>query len=166
MDGHHHQQQLPPHSGLEQTYQNGYGTNDEYSNILSNAPDHHQNYSNWGFDAHNNVASHPHQDPYLSWQSTNTGLNNYGAHAYVKSPSNIHPDSYAGYGSQHPFTASSSYDPSLVAGSGMGGASSFALGNPYGQQQPVQHGTIAPQALEQERLHGSRSVQNHQVRAS
>ena len=138
MDSHH----MPP-------YQNGYGTADEYSNILSNTAD-NDNFANWNFDSSHNAASNAQSDPYLSWQ-TNTGLDSYNPHAFTKNSTNLQSSSYGGYGDPHQF-ATSPYDPSLVS-SGANGSSNFGIGaSPYAQQ-PIQHGTIAPQALEQERAH-------------
>lgn len=149
MDHHPH-----GHGHESASYQNGFNPADEYNNLLSNGGD-NDTFANWGFDA----ASHiPNQsDPYLAWQS-NAGLDNYSPQAFTKSPSSLPPNAYTGYANAHQFTHSS-YDPSLVSSS-TAGPSQFELGaSPYGQPQQMQHGTIAPQALEHERSHSIRPNQ-------
>jgi hypothetical protein len=154
MDGHHH---MPPHGHDSASYQNGYNAVDEFGNILSNGGE-NDNFGNWGFDAASHIPNQNAQsDPYLSWQS-NTGLDNYNPQAFTKSPSTLQAASYTGYGNPHQYSHSS-YDPSLVSGA-TNGPSSYELDpSPYGQPQQMQHGTIAPQALEHERAHAVRPSQ-------
>ncbi|KAG9677114.1 hypothetical protein KCU95_g16145, partial [Aureobasidium melanogenum] len=152
MDGHHH---MPPHGHESSSYQNGYNQVNEYGNLLSNGGD-NDNFANWGFDATSHIPNQNAQsDPYLPWQS-NAGLDNYTPQAFTKSPSNLQTTSFAGYGNPHQYSHST-YDPSLVSGATNG---SFEIGpSPYGQPQQMQHGTIAPQALEHERAHSVRPNQ-------
>jgi hypothetical protein len=154
MDGHHH---MPPHGHDSASYQNGYNPVNEFGNILSNGGE-NDNFGNWGFDAASHIPNQNAQsDPYLSWQP-NTGLDNYNPQAFTKSPSTLQAASYTGYGNPHQYSHSS-YDPSLVSGA-TNGPSSYELGpSPYGQPQQMQHGTIAPQALEHERAHAVRPSQ-------
>jgi hypothetical protein len=148
MDGHNH---MPPHGHESSSYQNGYNPTDEYGNILSSTGD-DDNFANWGFDAaaSSHMPNHNAQsDTYLAWQP-NTALDDYNTQAFTKSPSSLQASSYSGYGNAQPYSHST-FDPSLVSGA-TNGPSSFELGpSPYGQLQPIQHGTIAPQALEHER---------------
>ncbi|KAI4720410.1 hypothetical protein E4T48_03350 [Aureobasidium sp. EXF-10727] len=154
MDGHHH---MPPHGHESSSYQNGYNAVNEFGNILSNGGE-NDNFANWGFDAASHLPNQnaPQADPYLSWQS-NTGLDNYNPQAFTKSPSNLQTTPYNGYGDNSHQYSHSAYDPSLVSANG---PSPYELGpSPYGQPQQVQHGTIAPQALEHERAHAVRPSQ-------
>lgn len=152
MDGHHH---MPPHGHESSSYQNGYSQGNEFGNILSNGGD-NDNFGNWPFDAASHIPNQNAQsDPYLSWPA-NSGLDNYNSQPFTKSPSNLQTNSFAGYGNPHQYTHST-YDPSLVSGATNG---SYGLGpSPYGQPQQMQHGTIAPQALEHERAHSARPQQ-------
>ncbi|CAD0112381.1 unnamed protein product, partial [Aureobasidium uvarum] len=154
MDGHHH---MPPLGHEPSSYQNGYNAVNGFGNILSNGGE-NDNFANWNFDAaHIQNQNPPQADPYLSWQQ-NTGLDDYNPQAYTKSPSNLQTTPYNGYGNSQQFSHST-YDPSLVSGA-TNGPSSYGLGpSPYGQSQQVQHGTIAPQALEHERAHAVRPSQ-------
>jgi len=149
---------MPPHGHDSSSYQNGYNAVNEFGNILSNGGE-SDNFGNWGFDAASHIPNQNTQsDPYLSWQ-TNTGLDNYSHQAFNKSPSTLQTASYTGYGNPHQYSHSP-YDPSLVSGA-TNGPSSYELGpSPYGQPQQMQHGTIAPQALEHERAHSARPSQN------
>ncbi|THY00217.1 hypothetical protein D6D03_06639 [Aureobasidium pullulans] len=153
MDGHH---PMPLHGHDPSPYQNGYNAGDEFGNVISNGGD-SDHYANW-FDTASHIPNQNAQsDPYMNWQSSHTGLDNYNPQAFTKSSSNLQTVPFAGYSNTHQY--SHSYDPSLVS-STTNGPSAFDLGHsPYGHPQPIQHGTIAPQALEHERAHVARTSQ-------
>ena len=136
--------------------QNGYNQVNEFGNILSNGGD-DDNFTNWDYDATSHMTNQNAQsNPYLSWQS-NTGIDNYNPQAFTKSPSNLQTTPFAGYSNSHQYSYPT-YDPSLVSGATNGSSHELAP-SPYGQPQQMQHGTIAPQALEHERAHPVRPNQ-------
>lgn len=147
-----------------QDFQNGNYTDDTYGGSFSDFP----NDVNWALNPINNepitqsAASHM-----QGWQqptATTPGLENYGRH-FSKSPSAIQATANFGYGDPRQFNHSP-YDPSLGQSSSIGDPTSTYVDHSSYGQQSMQHGTIAPQALQHGQTQFSRSMGNldNQVR--
>lgn len=105
---------------------------------------------------------------HLNWQQPTTStpaLEAYGR-PFSRSPSAIQTTTPYGYGDPQQFTQSP-YDPSLISQPSVEDNSSIYAGYPAYGQQTVQHGTIAPQALQHGQTHFPRSSGNpdNQVRS-
>ncbi|KAI5257925.1 hypothetical protein E4T42_00814 [Aureobasidium subglaciale] len=146
MDGHHH---MPPHGHDPSSYQQGYNPANQFDNLIPDGGE-SDGFPNWEF----NAASHlPNQNvPSNTYWQHDNGLDNY-TQAFTKSPTNLHTTAYPGYSNHHQYE-NPPFDPSLVPGT-TNGPRAFGLGqSPYAQpNRQMQHGTIAPQALEQENAH-------------
>lgn len=130
-----------------QGFQNGSYNEDTF--MYHSGAENDFNSNSWEFNSHNGVTTSSAQptSSYLNWPPTTvttTGVEGYGQ-SFSPSPANIQQTPYSGFADSRHFTHSP-YDSSLVASS-QNGSSTFPMSNsPYGQ--PLQSGTIAPQALE------------------
>lgn len=138
-----------------QGFQNGTFA-DESFDLFANTPN---NDLGWDYNSINNESITQPAASHLNWQQSNTAtpdLESYGR-PFSKSPSNIQATTSYGYGDPRQFSQSA-FDPALVAPSSIGDNSTYVGHASY--SQPMQHGTIAPQALQSGQHHYSQPVSN------
>lgn len=139
-----------------QGYQNG-NFDDESYELFSNT----QNNDPWGSNSINNESLLQPSTSHLNWQPSSSALTP-GRDAYGRpfsdSNSNIQPTPSYNYGDPRQFSQPA-FDPSLVAPTSINTHSPYA-GHSHYSQSALQHGTIAPQALQ------NREHQLDQSRAS
>ena len=139
-----------------QGYQNGNYTDDAFD-IFANVPNHDLN---WDLNSLNNESIAQSASSHLNWQQPTanpSSLDTYGR-SFSKSPSVAHAAAQYGYADPRQFSHSP-YDPSLVNPSNIPETSAAYVGhNRY--SQPLQHATIAPQALQHGQAPFSRATGN------
>lgn len=128
-----------------QSFQNG-NYNDDTFDLFSNVSN--NEIAQWDLNSMNHEPDAQVTASHLNWQQPpviSSALDSYGR-PFSKSPSVIQPTPTYGYGDPRQFV-SSPYDPALVPPLQPNTTSTFPGHSSYAQQ-PVQHGTIAPQALQ------------------
>lgn len=127
-------------------FQNSYN-DPAFANLYTNGNDSHYDTSGWNYNAQDDLAASAPQSSslYAGWNQTDPPLNGYGRPP-SKSPSVPFPS----YGETRSYQ-NTPVDPSLVQGPSSIGAQFHMSQSPY-DHQPMDNRTIAPQALQHERM--------------
>ncbi|KAL1310707.1 hypothetical protein AAFC00_000965 [Neodothiora populina] len=139
-----------------QGYQNESFADDSFD-IFASVPN---NDVSWDLNSMNNEPIAQSTAPHPNWQqsaASTPGLDTYGR-SFSKGPSDIQAATTYGYGDPHQYLHSP-YDPSLVPSTSVGDNSNYVGHSTFGHQA-MQHGTIAPQALQHEQPQFSQTLGN------